>query len=105
MTAVKENDFEGVQESIKLGADVNTEEASWNPILWAACNGNEDIVRLLIKNQAHLKYREQDENENQADGEDAEEVDNFKAVPDPAKTGRHTPMHWASYHGHCKVVW
>ena len=26
-------------------------------------------------------------------------------MPDPAKTGRHTPMHWASYKGHHKVVW
>jgi len=26
-------------------------------------------------------------------------------VPDPAKTGKYTPMHWASYHGHYKVVW
>lgn len=38
-------------------------------------------------------------------GDDEEEKDNFKPVPDPAKVGRHTPMHWASYHGHIKVVW
>ena len=58
MTAVKENDYDGVFDAIKLGADVNWEENSWNPILWASCNGNEEIVRLLIKNQAHLKYKE-----------------------------------------------
>lgn len=38
-------------------------------------------------------------------GDEEEEKDNFKPVADPAKVGRHTPMHWASYHGHIKVVW
>jgi hypothetical protein len=28
-----------------------------------------------------------------------------KKADDPAKTGKYTPMHWASYHGHYKVVW
>ena len=51
-----------------------------------------------------MKYKEQEEAENAAD-DDEEEKDNFKPVPDPAKTGRSTPMHWASYHGHYKVVW
>ena len=50
MTAVKDNDFEGVTEALKLGADPTCEENGWNPLLWAACNGNEDIVRILIKN-------------------------------------------------------
>ena len=49
MKAVKDNDFEGVQEAIKDGADVQHEEDKWNALLWAACNGNENIVRLLIK--------------------------------------------------------
>ena len=60
----------------------------------------------MIKNQAHLKYKDQDEADNTGDaGDDEEEKDNFKPVPDPAKTGRSTPLHWASYHGHLKVVW
>jgi len=49
MKAVKENDFDGVVEAIRDGADVNYEEDKWNALLWAACNGNEDIVRHLIK--------------------------------------------------------
>ena len=44
--------------------------------MWAACNGNEDIVRILIKNQAHLKYKEQEETEKTAEDEE-EEKDNF----------------------------
>jgi|Transcript_11577 ankyrin repeat protein len=104
MTAVKDNDFEAVKEALKIGADPACEENGWNPLLWGACNGNEEIVRILIKNQAHLKYKEQEAADNAAD-DDEEEKDNFKPVPDPAKTGRATPMHWASYHGHYKVVW
>ena len=104
MKGVKDNDFEQVVEAIKLGAYPTCEEGGWNPLLWAACNGNEGIVRHLIKNQAHLKYKEHDEENNAAEDEE-EEKDNFKPVPDPAKVGRHTPMHWASYHGHLKVIW
>ena len=65
MKAVKESDFEAVVEAIKIGADPSCEENGWNPLLWAACNGNEDIVRHLIKNQAHLKYKEQEEAANE----------------------------------------
>ena len=28
----------------------------WTPLLWAACNGNEQIVRALIKHNAHADY-------------------------------------------------
>ena len=104
LAAVKENNFEAVVEKIREGADPKCEENGWNPMLYAACNGNEDIVRILIKNQAHLAYKEQEE-DSKNNEEEEEEKDNFKPVPDPAKTGRSTPMHWASYHGHHKVVW
>ena len=105
LTAVKENNYEGVQEAIRIGADINCEENGWNPLLWAACNGKEDIVRLLIKNQAHLKYKEQEEATKDGADDEEEEKDNFKPLPDPAKVGKSTPMHWASYQGHLPVVW
>lgn len=50
MKAVQANDFDAVVDAIKNGADVQYEENGWNSLLWAACNGNEDIVRILIKN-------------------------------------------------------
>jgi len=52
-----------------------------------------------------LKYKETTEEADNAVDDEEEEKDNFNPVPDPSKTGRSTPMHWASYHGFHKVVW
>ena len=32
------------------------DKEGWNPLLWAACNGSEEIVRLLIKHNACAPY-------------------------------------------------
>ena len=32
------------------------EKDGWNPLLWAACNGNETLVRALIKHNACAPY-------------------------------------------------
>ena len=103
---VKAGDVPNATAMIQAGADPCYEENGWNPLLWAACNGNEDLVRLLIRNNAHLMYKEQEEvTQETADANEDDQVDNFKKVPDPAKTGKYTPLHWASYQGHYKVVW
>lgn len=103
---VKEGDVQNTEEILKAGADVDHEENGWNSLLWAACKGNEEMVRLLIHYNAHLKYKKKEEEQQQEQQEEGDEAkDNFKKVPDPAKTGIYTPMHWASYHGHYKVVW
>jgi len=36
---------------------------------------------------------------------DEEEITPFVKKPDARKVGRYTPLHWASYKGHIKVVW
>jgi ankyrin repeat protein len=85
-----------------------TEKDGWNPLLWAACNGNEDIVRLLIKNNAHSKYLQQQhdvENQNKSTVNDEDRGDPFVKPKDAQKEGKYTPLHWASYKGHYKVVW
>ena len=61
MMYVKAGDLVNTQNMINLRAEVNYEENGWTPLLWAACNGNEDIVRLLIRNNAHLMYKEAEE--------------------------------------------
>ena len=59
LQAAKENDVEMVEEYINKQAIATYEKEGWNPLLWAACNGNEEIVRLLIKANAHTIYIQQ----------------------------------------------
>ena len=54
--AVKDNNVEMVEEFLNKQAISTCEKDGWNPLLWAACNGNEDMVRLLIKHNAHSIY-------------------------------------------------
>jgi ankyrin repeat protein len=82
------------------------EHEGWSPILWAACNGNEDIVRLLIQKNACAPYMNQNkQNEGTAENLDGEEPNAFVKQADPKKYGKYTPLHWASYKGYYKVVW
>ena len=78
-------------------------------MLWASCNGNEDIVRALLKHNAHSEYVHHDDEKTPDEEEEKEEkkkkVDPFGKVPDAKKIGKYTPLHWASYKGHVKVVW
>jgi ankyrin repeat protein len=101
MEAVKTNNVEGVKLAIHEQAICTTEINGWTPLLWAACNGNEEIVRKLISVGAHHPYFGQAE----ADKEEGEEKDAFKKPPDASKTGKYNPLHWASFKGHVKVVW
>jgi len=50
LVACRDNDIDAVEllmQERKL--EYIFEKDGWSPILWAACNGNEDIVRLLVK--------------------------------------------------------
>jgi ankyrin repeat protein len=55
-TAVKENNLAGTEEALELGASPTYEKDNWSSLMWAACNGNEQIVRILIRNNAHEPY-------------------------------------------------
>lgn len=70
-------------------------------MLWAACNGNEEIVRRLIKSGAHHPYDISGDSE----ADEGEEKDAFRKPQDASKTGKYNPLHWASFKGHYKVVW
>lgn len=107
MEAVKANDNETVEEMIKMGASVTCERDGWNPLLWASCNGNEEIVKTLIRSNAHTQYVNIATDNDGADKNVDEDGNNdpFKKPKDAQKVGKYTPLHWASYKGHLKVVW
>lgn len=46
--ACKENNIDEVNRLLAAGADPTTRIDGWSSLLWAACNGNEDLVRILI---------------------------------------------------------
>ena len=48
LLAAKQNRIEDVNFWLDKGAAIGYEEDGWNAILWAACNGNERLVRSLI---------------------------------------------------------
>lgn len=59
---------------------------NWNPLLWASCNGDEDMVRLLIKYQAHAQYQKSfksDDSQREQQSQNSEEnADPFVPPPD-----------------------
>ena len=109
LTACRENNQERVEELLQeKNCDVVFEHDGWSPILWAACNGNEDIVRMLIAKNACAPYMNQNKQLQEGAGEnnqDGEEHNPFVKQPDPKKFGKYTPLHWASYKGFYKVTW
>lgn len=63
LKACKENNVEQAQYYLLKHASPTIEKEGWNPLLWAACNGNEQIVRLLIKHNACAPYLNQNQEE------------------------------------------
>ena len=78
----------------------------WNAVLWAACNGNDKLIRILHINGATGFYMP-DSGISYEDGAKNEEAeyDPFVKPKDPRKEGKYTPLHWASYKGHLRMVW
>ncbi len=56
LKACKENNVEEVALWLSKHASATFEKDGWNPLLWAANNGNEEIVRMLIKHNACAPY-------------------------------------------------
>jgi ankyrin repeat protein len=85
------------------------EKDGWNPLLWAACNGNEEIVRILLARNAHLPYLPKQKDSQQEVAQESTEAeedhDPFQKPKDARKEGKYTPLHWASYKGYFKLVW
>ncbi len=56
LKACKENNAEDVALWLSKHASPTVEKDGWNPLLWASNNGNEEIVRILIKHNACAPY-------------------------------------------------
>ncbi len=51
--ACKANEIEDAQNWISKGANVQAaDKQGWSSLLWASSNGNEEIVRLLLRHKA-----------------------------------------------------
>jgi len=116
LLAAKQNRIDDVNFWLDKGAAMGYEEDGWNAILWASCNGNERLVRTLIKRGGLTNYmtpasKRVDEEKvakvsfGGEDGEEEEEFDPFTKPLNAKISGRYTPLHWACYKGHYKVVW
>jgi len=91
-------------------ATANEVKDGWSPLLLASCNGDEALVRLLLKYQAHAAYLKSakgadESGERQMQRTANEDNENpFMKPPDSHKVGKYTPLHWAAYKGHLSVV-
>src|SRR6266704_352242 len=63
LKACKDNNVEQAHYYLTKHASPTIEKDGWNPLLWAACNGSEQIVRLLIKHNACAPYLNQNQEE------------------------------------------
>ena len=56
LKACKENNVDDVAYWLAKHASPTFEKDGWNPLLWAANNGSEEIIRILIKHNACAPY-------------------------------------------------
>jgi len=89
LEACRTNITELALELIERSADPCCEDQKyWSPLMWAASHGNEPLARELIGRGAAMIY---------------------SSVPDESGAARprrpHTPLHWAAFKGHTKVLW
>jgi len=85
LAACMRNDTEAARKLIEQGADPCCEDQrQWSPLIWAASHGNEALTRLLIKHNA---------------------ADVYKYDETVKAKKKHSPLHWAAFKGHLKVLW
>ncbi|KAF4693526.1 Ankyrin repeat and SOCS box protein 12 [Perkinsus olseni] len=90
LEASAEDDTAQCSSLLAKRADPTCRDAKvWTPLTWAASNGNETVTRSLLSRGGGVIFRTARESLTDA----------------PAKTMKHTPLHWAAFKGHLKIVW
>jgi len=88
LAACMRNDTAAAIDLIERGADPCCEDSrQWSPLIWAAQHGNDTLTRLLITKGAAEVYK----------------YDESSGVK--VKKKKHSPLHWAAFKGHLKVLW
>lgn len=87
LNACLRNDTDAAKSLIEARADVLCEDQKeWSPLIWAASHGNEELTRLLISLHAANVYK-------------------YDETAGKVKRKKHSPLHWAAFKGHLKVLW
>jgi len=87
LMACESNNTEEAIRLIGQAADPCCEDhRQWSPLIWAASHGNEALTRLLIKHNAADVYK-------------------YDESQGKVKKKKHSPLHWAAFKGHLKVLW
>ena len=104
LKACREDDEETAMEYLE-GKDIKVDyidQENWTPLAWTCCNGNEKLTKMLLKeHNAGAMYMQQKEE----DEEEDTSSDPFKKPQIASEVGKYTPLHWASYKGHYRIVW
>uniref|UniRef100_A0A7S2MVT5 Uncharacterized protein n=1 Tax=Zooxanthella nutricula TaxID=1333877 RepID=A0A7S2MVT5_9DINO len=88
LDACLRNDTEAALRLIDQHADPCCEDnRQWSPLIWAANHGNDALTRVLISRGAAEVYKYDD-------------AAGLKVVKK-----KHSPLHWAAFKGHLKVLW
>lgn len=103
LKAIREDDEETAFDYLEdKNTKVDYEDSDkWTPLSWACCNGNEKLVKILLnEHNAAAMYLQGKEEEREEAGDNP-----FKKPKIASVVGRYTPLHWASYKGHYRIVW
>ena len=73
LEAVRDNKTDETIAALEAGGNPVYEKDGWNPLLWSACNGNEEIVRVLIKRGACDPYTKDNDSSGEVKGDEEED--------------------------------
>lgn len=87
LSACMRNDTDAATLLITQLADPRCEDhRQWSPMIWASNHGNDALTRLLISKGAAEVYK-------------------YDESQGKVLKKKHSPLHWAAFKGHLKVLW